>query len=100
MTLDAIRTRLAALSSEQLEALATASLPAGPLSDALGKVAAPTAAATPARPSISPHLPRWVRIDLALGLELHLRSDASVDVIDLARRIRETALQQDAVSSH
>jgi DNA-binding transcriptional MerR regulator len=113
LTLDAIRTRLAALSSEELEALATANLPAGPLSDVLGKVAAPPAPVTPARRSISPHLPRWVRIELALGLELHVRSDASVEVTDLARRIRATCstsierepefpptLQHETVSSH
>jgi DNA-binding transcriptional MerR regulator len=90
LTLDAIRTRLAALSSEQLETLATANLPAGPLFAALGNVTAPPATARPVRPSISPHLPRWVRIELALGLELHVRNDASVEVIELARRLRET----------
>ena len=93
LTLAAIRTRLLALSAPELEAFATASLPPGALADALG--VRPTTAAPSTTPSgasglrLSPHLPRWARIELALGLELHVREDASERVLDLARRLRE-----------
>jgi hypothetical protein len=31
--------------------------------------------------------PRWRRVELALGLELHLREDASAPVLELAERL-------------
>ena len=95
LKLATIRTRLQALSTPELEAFATENLPAGPLADALGiPSASPPAAVTPAALSgsggpSSPHAPRWVRFELALGLELHVRDDASAPVLDLARRLRE-----------
>jgi hypothetical protein len=36
----------------------------------------------------APSVVRWKRIELALGLELHVRDDASVDVQELALRMR------------
>lgn len=34
------------------------------------------------------HLAGWRRVELALGLELHVRDDAGMDVQELARRVR------------
>jgi DNA-binding transcriptional MerR regulator len=93
-----IRTRLEALSSPELEAFATEHLPPGPMADALGVRSALPAVAAPVPAlgtnvvdggSFAPHLPRWSRIELALGLELHLRDDASPHVAELAKRVFE-----------
>ena len=96
LTIATIRTRLQALSTPELEAFATANLPAGQLAAALGiRSATPPAAPTPlvtnaaSGASSSPHAPRWARLELALGLELHVRDDASPRVLELARRLRE-----------
>jgi hypothetical protein len=35
-------------------------------------------------------LARWTHLELALGLELHVRDDASPQVLELARRIRDS----------
>jgi hypothetical protein len=95
-TLAAIRTRLQALSEPELEALAAE----GPLSRA---VAGALGVEAPSNSSKEPHgvttlgpdglgqqVPRWARIELALGLELHVRDDISPATYDLVRRIRET----------
>jgi hypothetical protein len=97
LSIAAIRKRLEALSPPELEAYAVQGLPAGPLADALGIVPPPPPAAP--RPSglgvtlgasgSLPQIPRWARIELALGLELHVRDDASSSVLDLANRLRE-----------
>lgn len=98
--ISAIRTRLQALSAPELETFATANLPGGHVADALG-IRPATLPAGPAPPPFSlvtsagsgglpsPHVPRWARIELALGLELHVRDDASTRVLELARRLRE-----------
>jgi len=98
LTLAAIRTRLQALAAPDLEAFATENLPAGPIADALGiRVATPPSASTSlglAPPTgggslSSTPIPRWARVELALGLELHVRDDASVRVLELAQRLRD-----------
>lgn len=91
--LDPIRKRIRQLSRQDLEVYATRALPPGPLATALG------VQPTPAGPKAGTHgagnqdLPpifaRWARIELALGLELHVREDASSKVLELARRLRE-----------
>lgn len=92
-----IRKRLEAMSSTELETFATEHLSRGPIADALGVSRAPAQVDSPP-PALSGALagsgalsqfPRWARIELALGIELHVRSDASPSAIDLARRIRE-----------
>jgi DNA-binding transcriptional MerR regulator len=86
LALDAIRTRLASFSELNLEAFATQDVPAGALADALGIATPPNAIEIRTRPALN--LPRWARVDLALGLELHVCDDASARVVDLARRIQ------------
>ncbi len=98
-TLAVIRTRLQAFSEPELEAFATE----GPLAD---QVATALGLASPRTPtdlsnqpdelpgSLAervglPRVPRWERIELSLGLELHLRDDASPAVHEFARHIRE-----------
>jgi DNA-binding transcriptional MerR regulator len=89
LPLSKIRNRLQALSASELEAFATENLAAGPVADALG-IKPASAPASPAPPALSsPQFPRWVRFELALGLELHVRDDASAPVAELARRLRE-----------
>lgn len=86
-----VRSRLSALSPGELEALATQGLAPGPLADALGlRAGTPPDAAPPLLASgeaLGAPLPRWSRIELALGLELHVRDDASPTTLELARRI-------------
>lgn len=92
--LAAIRTRLHALAASELEALATRDLPAGKLAEALG-MSSPTPQhasvhSPPPRGSAElSHGTRWKRVELALGLELHVREDASERVMDLVKRVRE-----------
>jgi DNA-binding transcriptional MerR regulator len=90
-----IRSRLEALSPSELEAFATEGVTTGPLASALG--IAPPAPTPPAPPATELHspaddwrtpLPRWTRVELALGLELHVRDDASPATLELARRIQ------------
>jgi len=96
-TLATIRTRLNALAAPELEAFAACGLPAGKLADALGIPAVeshepplPVAPlATPADPPDTPDTARWMRFELALGLELHVRDDASPQVLELARGVRQ-----------
>jgi DNA-binding transcriptional MerR regulator len=88
-----MRARLSALSAAELEALATDGLGAGPTATALGLQIAPPAAA----PDMASNMvgrdgftaPRWLRYELALGLELHVRDDAGAAVMDKVRRILE-----------
>lgn len=98
LTLAAIRTRLHALAAPELEAFATRDLPAGKLAEALGlrppagPAMPPPAPLAPAPFAIGAELSRaacWRRVELALGLELHVREDASERVIELAQRVRE-----------
>ena len=97
LPLDAIRKRVQALPAPELEVFATERLRPGPLAVALDlNAAASPAISTPS--ALGSPLdgsgplssgPRWVRRELALGLELHLREDASARVLDLARRVRD-----------
>ncbi|HVZ36667.1 MAG TPA: MerR family transcriptional regulator [Polyangiaceae bacterium] len=90
-----IRARLEVLPPTELEALATEGLTAGALASALG-ITAPDREAAPSRADASPSpteawrrpLPRWTRVELALGLELHVRDDASPETLELARRMQ------------
>lgn len=87
--LDALRARVAALAPAELEALAVEGLTPGPLADALGVQPQPHPAASAPTTSLRSNLPKWHRLELALGLELHVRDDASPQVMDLARRVYE-----------
>lgn len=100
LPLSAIGSRLRALTPADLKIFATENLPAGKIADVLGIQPAPLAQFTlPAGHALPPReessalsslqVPQWGRIELALGLELHVRDDASARVIDLARRLRE-----------
>jgi DNA-binding transcriptional MerR regulator len=98
LTLSAIRARLQALTPADLKTFATENLPAGPLADVLGVRCETPPASIPPWLSPVPHgengaslwqVPRWGRFELALGLELHVRDDASAPVLDMARRLRE-----------
>ena len=90
-----IRSRLAALSPPDLEALATEGITSAALNTALG-IAAPAPAPAPSGSAALPStadawrtpLPRWTRVELALGLELHVRDDASPPTLELAQRIQ------------
>jgi DNA-binding transcriptional MerR regulator len=95
-----VKTRIDAMSPPELEAFATEYLPPGPAADALGiRPAMPTAVASvPATSlgstvvngvSFAPPIPRWSRLELALGLELHLREDAGAQAAELAKRVCE-----------
>jgi hypothetical protein len=87
--LDDTRARLAAFTPAELESFATEGLAPGPLADALGVQPQPQPAtvASPQTPLVN--LPSWKRLELALGLELHVREDVSPQVLDLARRVYE-----------
>jgi hypothetical protein len=96
LSLAEIAKRFAKLSPTELEALAVEGLAPGPLATALAIQAAPTA---PVKSSVTPAgldgalvgagAPKWTRIELALGLELHCRDDASPQTLELLRRVRE-----------
>jgi DNA-binding transcriptional MerR regulator len=91
LTLTAIRTRLQLLSDPDLEAFATEGPLVAPVAAALG-LAPASALTTPSHSDEAGEpspMPRWARVELALGLELHLRDDASPAVHELARRVRE-----------
>jgi DNA-binding transcriptional MerR regulator len=90
LTLEAIRGRLEALQPAELEAFATEHLSPGPTATALGiQFAQPPATSEASTPIAAPGTARWTHIELALGLELHVRHDASPAVIALAERVRE-----------
>lgn len=89
LELDQIRTRLQAMTAPELEAFAIADLPAGPVAQALGVV--PTRAdASNQRPAVnaSPEK-RWTRLELAVGLEMHVRDDVTPRVRELAAKVWE-----------
>lgn len=91
LALTEVRARLQSFSPEQLESFATERLTPGPAATALGvrpPLAAPPSAASPS----ASHAARWARIELALGLELHVREDASESVLELANRLASVAL--------
>ena len=94
LDLKAIRTRLNALTAAELEAFAMQAVTPGTLAAALGvqPVAAGislSSAAASVAPSGStvPPTAHWRRVQLALELELHLREDASAQVMELAERV-------------
>lgn len=87
LELAAIKTRLHAMDAAALEAFAIADVEPGPIADALGLPAKPAEPAD--KPPQLRHLPHrtWTRLDLAIGLELHVREDATVPVLELAQRV-------------
>jgi DNA-binding transcriptional MerR regulator len=95
LPLTRIRSRLESLSPAELEAIATEGLAPGAVANALG-VAPPVPAPALSSPAGLPSpvdtprtlLPRWTRIELALGLELHVRDDASASTLELVHRIQ------------
>jgi DNA-binding transcriptional MerR regulator len=85
-----IATRLRALSAPELEAFATAGLAEAPSNATAAALGILPVAPSVAKPeAMAAHEPRWARIELALGLELHLCDGASPHVLELARRVRE-----------
>jgi len=89
LELTEIRKRLQSLSPADLEALATQGIASGALADALGlRPAPPPAEVPPPAQALLAQLPSWRRLELALGLELQIRDDASPQTLDLFRRIR------------
>jgi DNA-binding transcriptional MerR regulator len=90
MPLPEIRKRVRAYSPRELEAFATADLADGPLAAALGLAVPSQQRQAASRKRNTIDLPaRWARIELALGLELHIRDDASPRVLALAAQLRE-----------
>jgi len=84
-----IRKRLQAASAQELEALATANIALGSLADALGIAPAAVAEHGDARSVGRFDSANWLHVTLALGLELHVRDDASARVRGLVQQIRE-----------
>jgi DNA-binding transcriptional MerR regulator len=96
LELQKIGARLRSLSAAELETFATENIRPGALAAALGIQTreVPSATAAGSKASLSPHVPRWARIELALGLELHVREDASARVLELARRLHDLAVSE------
>ena len=95
LKLEEIRSRLSALKPAELEALATEQLSPGPTATALGVQVAPPLPSPEAKSPINaPGAARWIHIELALGLELHVRNDASATVMALAERVREMCAEE------
>jgi len=89
LELDQIRTRLNAMTAPELEAFAVADLPAGVLAQALG-VAPTRLDPSTQRPAVNAHADkRWTRLELAVGLELHVRDDITPRVRELAAKVWE-----------
>ena len=96
--LTAIRSRCQSMSSSKLESFVSQQALPAPLASALGMAHA-TQTITTASRAIEraqsegddelAQTPRWIRAELALGLELHVREDASAEVIALAHRVRK-----------
>ena len=93
-----IKRRIGAWTAEELEAFATADIAPGPLATALGISPPPPpspALSVSALASMGAAAPsgdrRWARLELALGLEIHVREDASPQVLALAQRFLQIA---------
>ncbi|NUO50010.1 MAG: hypothetical protein HOV80_14235, partial [Polyangiaceae bacterium] len=103
LALSAIKKRLASESPEGVEAIVKRHLAAGPLATALGIVVEAPAMAAALPP---PHLPaapvavgaekRWSRLELAVGLELHVRDDISPLVRALAAKVWKICVEGEA----
>lgn len=98
-TLAGVYTELQKASAAQLESFVVEGGPSEALATALGIPLAPRGAglASPkkAAESLTGATPRWAHVELALGIELHVRDDASPQTRDLARRIRDLAATPD-----
>ncbi len=77
LDLATIKRRLGAMTTAELEAFATAELPPGPLTDALGLATESTATAAPLDRADGITGEPWERIGLLPGLELMVKADAS-----------------------
>lgn len=99
LELDAIRARVNGFTAAELEAFATADLGPGALADALAiKVAPgipqPLIGGRAIQPAVTANpQDRWTRLQLAIGLELHVREDISARDRQLAWRIWEIAVK-------
>lgn len=99
LSLEEIRTRLYTIGLEQLERFVAESMPDGAPGRAAHYGASDHAdgvqraeivhSGDHAASVIGTPGPRWIRIEVALGLELHVREDASRETIELACRFRE-----------
>lgn len=89
LPLDAIKTRLAHMSAEDVEVYATAKLTAGPAATALGIARPPVAPTTLAEPETPPRYAseKWDVVQLLPGLSLLVKSDGSPLVKKLAQQI-------------
>ena len=95
LDLDAIRARLEALEPPVLERWVAEQLEPGPLTTALGITLPPAASGTVPTTSssaLSSQSPRWIRVELALGVELHVREDVDGRAQELARRLQALAV--------
>lgn len=87
-----IKTRITGFTTQQLESFVTADLPAGELATALGVAPKPVVHQFATPRAIIPPIEvtpdrRWTRLELAVGLELHVRDDVTTPVIELAKRV-------------
>jgi DNA-binding transcriptional MerR regulator len=98
--LDAIKKRLADATPEALEALVKRNLTPGRLATALGiAVGAPAALAPTGGAAVAVGAEkRWSRLELAVGLELHLRDDASPVVRALAAKLWKLCVEGEPVA--
>ncbi len=95
--LSAIKKRLASEPTEGVEAIVKRHLTPGRLATALGiALVAPAAAVLPSAPAspvaVGPDK-RWSRLELAVGLELHVRDDISPLVRALADKVWKLCVQ-------
>ncbi len=98
-----IKTRLNEMTAGEIEAFVVSGLGAGPLAAALGVAVATAAAPAAADPSFGTQPPlgglqvspdrRWTRLELAVGLELHIRDDVAAPALELARQIWRLCVQ-------
>jgi DNA-binding transcriptional MerR regulator len=96
--LDAIKKRLADATPEALEALVKRNLTPGRLATALGIAVGAPAALAPTTPVAVGAEKRWSRLELAVGLELHLRDDASPVVRALAAKLWKLCVEGEPVA--
>ncbi len=102
LALSAIKKRLASETPEGVEAIVMRNLSPGRLATALGiSVAAPASALPPSAPAAPVAVgaeKRWSRLELAVGLELHVRDDISPMVRALAAKVWKLCVEGEAAS--
>lgn len=98
LALPAIKKRLGSETPEGVEAIVKQRLTPGRLATALGiAVAAPVSGVAPSAPAVAvgPEK-RWSRLELAVGLELHVRDDISPLVRALAAKVWKLCVEGEA----